>query len=149
MTSKGRRLILMNDISKDGLLCDRDGYGRPIDNLKWNGDTPHPITPMADLDPDADIPRICETLWVSDSSSYDYHDNMNSSMFMQWVRSCPLSTFKIIFQIKMILLLDNAPYHHRRAVPVMTGISKNKAIEMMVLLVAQNPEASFIFPLCT
>ena len=94
----------MHAITKDGPLCDRDEYGRPIDDLKWNGDTPHPLTPTEDIDPHANILRTCETLWVSDSSSGDYHDNMNSLMFMQWVTNRLLPTFNKHYPDKKIFL---------------------------------------------
>ena len=84
----------MYAITKCGLLYDRDEYGCPIDDPNRNGDTSHLITSSDNLDPDADIPRTCETLWVTDSSTDDYHDIMNSSMFTQWDRNCLLPSFK-------------------------------------------------------
>ena len=90
----------MHTITKYGPLCDRDEYGRHVDEFKWNRDTPRPLTPTAKIDPEANIFRTCETLWVSDSLSGDYYDNMNSIMFMQWVKNHLLPTFKNIIQIR-------------------------------------------------
>ena len=59
----------------------------------------------------------CETLWVAQSSSGDYHDNMNSEMFMQWVQDKLIPTFEKAYPgKKMILVADNAPYHHKRVI---------------------------------
>ena len=41
-TSRGRHLIFIRSIMKDGPLCNFDVIkGRPIDEIKWKGDTPH------------------------------------------------------------------------------------------------------------
>jgi hypothetical protein len=88
--SKGRRLIILHAITPYGPLCDTDGDGKPVCDLKWNGDTCHP--------PKRDDGKItCETLWISQSSSGDYHDNMNSGMFMQWVKDKLIPTFEKMF----------------------------------------------------
>ena len=43
----------------------------------------------------------------------DYHKNMDSVMFMNWVRHILIPSFKEQHPgKKMILMLDNAPYHH-------------------------------------
>ena len=54
-------------------------------------------------------------MWKAESSSGDYHDNMNSDMFMKWVEQRLVPTFEAQFPgKKMILIADNAPYHHKR-----------------------------------
>ena len=53
--------------------------------------------------------------WVfpADSRFKDYHKNVDSFMFMKWVQNCLIPSFKKAFpDKKMILMLDNAPYHH-------------------------------------
>ena len=72
----GKRLIILHAITPDGPLVERDDTGYPIDDLQWSGDTPHPKQQQGKL--------TCETLWVSNSSTGDYHNNMNSEMFMKW-----------------------------------------------------------------
>jgi hypothetical protein len=42
MSSKGRRLIILDAISKEGPLYKRDEFGNPVDDPKWKGDTSHP-----------------------------------------------------------------------------------------------------------
>ena len=104
-SSKGRRLIILHAITIDGPLCDKDDSGNPIDDLKWNGDTCHPT--KCD-----DGKLTCETLWVAQSSSGDYHENMNSEMFMQWVQDKLIPTFEKLYPgKKMVLVADNAAYH--------------------------------------
>ena len=46
----------------------------------------------------------------------------------------------------MILILDNTPYHHKRAVPVMTSLSNALMIFMISPIVAQVLDAPFLFP---
>ena len=140
----------MHAITKDGPLCDREPNGYPIDDLIWNGDTPHPMTPTSDIDLLTDVPCTCETLWVSDSSSGDYHDNMNNEMFMQWVKHGLEPTFQKHYpDKKMILVLDNAPYHHRREIPVLTGKTKAATMDVIASYADDVPDAPFLLPLCS
>ena len=122
---KGTRLIILHAITEDGPLCDLDVDGQPVDNLKWSGDTPHP---------DGDIPgglTTAECLWISSSSTGDYHDNMNGVMFNQWVREKLHPAFEKKYPgKKMVPVLDNASYHHVRAIPSMSGLSKKKLIQL-------------------
>ena len=76
-SSKGRRLIILHAITKLGPLGERS-------EISWrhNGretDTPHEVKKVADGPDD----RSAELLWVSNSKTGDYHDNMNSEMFMK------------------------------------------------------------------
>ena len=107
-SSKGRRLIMMHAIMRDRPLCERDAKGRPVDDLRSTSsdcpnaketNTPYPLTPGHPLSPNMSDPspnalRTCETLWVTNSETGDYHDNMNSKMFMQWVSEWLLPTLK-------------------------------------------------------
>jgi transposase len=123
--SKGRRLIILHAITTNGPLAERDENGMPVDDLKWNGDTCHPT-------PRADGKITCETLWVAQSSTGDYHDNMNSEMFMQWVETKLVPTFERQYPgKKMVLVADNAAYHHKRVIGSLASLSKKKLIEMM------------------
>ena len=45
----------------------------------------------------------------------DYHSNMNGDNFMEWVTRRLVPTFEALYPgKKMVLVLDNAPYHHVR-----------------------------------
>jgi hypothetical protein len=83
-SSRGERLIILHAISPFGPLCEKYDNNYSISDLVWKRDTPHPTTR-------ADGLLTCETLWKSQSSTGDYHDNMNSKMFMKWVEEklCP------------------------------------------------------------
>ena len=84
--SKGKRLVILHAITMDGPVCERDENGMPVSNLTWKGDTPHPT--RCD-----DGKLTCETLWLAQSSAGDYHDNMNSEIFMRWVKKKLLPCF--------------------------------------------------------
>jgi transposase len=117
-SSKGRRLIILHAITKEGPLCEMDEFGKPVDDLKWKGDTCHPT-------PRDDRKLTCETLWVAQSSSGGYHDNMNSEMFMQWVIEKLIPTFERMYPgEKKILVADNAMYHHKQVIGSVASLSK-------------------------
>ena len=107
-SSKGKRLIILHAISKFGPI------GQEDKSMTWSGDTPHTHS---------ENPASSETaelLWVSNSSSGDYHDNMDGQMFMKWVKEKLRPAFKKFCiekfgeEKKMILVLDvsDAPHHH-------------------------------------
>lgn len=122
---KGKRLVILHAITHDGPLCDRDEDGYPIDDLSWTGDTPHPKKR-------SDGKLTCETLWLATSSAGNYHDNMNSEIFMQWVSDQLVPTFKKHYpDHKMVLITDNAPYHHKREVGSLGNKTKKQVVEMM------------------
>ena len=78
-----------------------------------------PVTPAQDE-------RIsCETLWVAQSHSGDYHDNVTSDMFMLWVKQklCPLFE-KNYPGNKMVLITDKALYHHAQEIRTLGHLSK-------------------------
>ena len=125
-SGKGRCLVIMHAITLDGPLydCEEDGV-TPIDDLKWKGDTCHPQKR-------SDGKLTWETLWVAQSHVGDYHDNMNSDMFMKWLkeRLCPLFAKKYPGK-KMVLITDNAPYHHAREIGTLSSYSKKKLLNIM------------------
>ena len=122
-SGKGPRLIILHAISQYGPVCEYED-GLPIDDLKWNGNTPHPT--LRD-----DGCRTAECLWLSSSSTGDYHDNMNSEMFMLWVQERLVPSFeKQNPGRKMCLIADNAPYHHKRVVGSLNSLSKKKLIDL-------------------
>jgi hypothetical protein len=119
--NKGERLIIMHEISPHGPLAERDKTtNRPVSDLQWKRDTCHPH-------PREDGKITCETIWKSASRSGDYHDNMNSDMFMKWVVEKLLPSFEKLHPgKKMVLLLDNEPYHHKRQIGNLTSKSKKQ-----------------------
>jgi transposase len=124
---KGRRLIILHAITENGPLCELDDNGRPVDILEWNGDTPHPPKDLVDGS------LTCETLWLATSKSGDYHDNMNSEMFMMWVQHSLVPTFEKLNPGKiMILVANNAAYHHKREIGSLQSTTKKKLLDMMV-----------------
>jgi transposase len=128
-SSKGRRLIILHAITPDGPLCERDSNGIPVDDLTWKGDTPHPLEENMRT---PDDPLTCETLWLATSNKGDYHANMDSDNFMRWATNRLLPTFKKLHPgKKMVLICDNAPYHHKREIGSMDTKTKKQLIEMM------------------
>ena len=57
----------------------------------------------------------CELIFEGLIDSEDYHRNMDGAVYIQWVTNRLIQTFKHSFAGKnMILVLDNAKYHHPR-----------------------------------
>ena len=97
-SGKGQRLIILHAITKDGLLS-VDGHERQIDDT-W------------ELQKAA---STSEWVFVGKIKKMDYHKNMNGDNFMRWVQLCLIPSFEAKYPNKtMILVLDNAPYHHCR-----------------------------------
>ena len=123
-TGKGKRLIILHAITVDQPLCERDENGYPVSDLLWKGDTPHPQKQLEKL--------TCETLWLANSNAGDYHNNMNSDMFFQWVKGRLCPTFEKLYPgKKMVLICDNAPYHHKREIGSLGTKTKAEIVEMM------------------
>ena len=101
----------MHAITDTEPLCEREENGFPISALQWNGDTPH-------AENRRDGKLTCELMWKSVSSSGDYHDNMNSEMFMKRTKDKLVPCFRKMYSptIKMVLICDNAAYHHAREI---------------------------------
>jgi len=75
--------------------------------------------------------KTCETLWVASSHTGDYHDNMNANMFMQRVEDKLIPTFKVLYPGKrMILVADNAPYHHKREIDSLANTKKAQLVDL-------------------
>ena len=57
----------------------------------------------------------CELIYEAEKGDGDYHDNMNGSIYMQWLNNRLLVAFNQRYpRQKMVLVLDNASYHHVR-----------------------------------
>ena len=125
-SGKGKRLVILHAISEDGPMVEREDYGIPVDDLIWTRDTPHP----QDRE---DGKKTCETLWMANSHTGDYHDNMCSSMFMQWVENKLIPVFEKLYPGKrMVLVADNAPYHHKRVIGSLGHLNKTQMVDLMV-----------------
>jgi hypothetical protein len=99
LPSKGKRLILLHAMTEHGLLCDVGADGAIAV-------APHDVSKSF---------LSCELIKEGLVDSEDYHKNMDSQVYMQWVRNRLIPTFKHRYPGKnMILVLDNAKYHHPR-----------------------------------
>jgi hypothetical protein len=97
--SKGKRLILLHAMTQHGLLTSpRRGRSAVA-----------PTNVVSDED------LSCELIFEGLIDSEDYHKNMNGQIFMQWINNRLIPTFQRRFpRMKLILVLDNAAYHHPR-----------------------------------
>jgi len=97
--SKGKRLIMLHAMTRHGLLS-APRRGRS---------TAAPTNVVSDEE------LGCELIFEGLIDSEDYHKNMDGQVFMQWVHNRLIPTFKRLLPgKKLILLLDNASYHHPR-----------------------------------
>jgi hypothetical protein len=121
--SKGTRLIMIHAITPNGPLCEREDNNKPVDDLEWKGDTCHPKNRTDKL--------TCEAMWKAESHTGDYHDNMNSDNFSKWVDLKLIPTFEKLHPNKqMILICDNAPYHHKRRIGSLSSKSKAQLLKL-------------------
>ena len=100
-------IVILHAMTINGPLVHYDDLtGKLINDLNSVGDTCHPNRVCLDSK------TTCETLWVSQSHSKDYHDNMNRNIFMLWVHDKMIPTFESSYPRKvMVLVVDYAPYH--------------------------------------
>lgn len=108
-SDKGRRLVLLHAFTKDGWLTN---------------------DPVAHNDRADHISFSCELIYEADKGDGEYHNNMNGSIYIQWLinRLLPAFTHRYPGQ-KMVLLLDNASYHHHRG-PDWINVSSMKKAAM-------------------
>lgn len=127
-SSNGERLVIMHAITHKGVLAEKvDGHY--VTDTEWKGtkqDTPH----SENRDDDK---LTCETIWKASSNTGDYHDNMNSEMFMNWVNKKLIPTFKKLHPDKtMVLVCDNAAYHHCREIGSFGSSTKNQMVDLCI-----------------
>lgn len=98
-TGRGRMLIILHAITKDGLLCTRNADGSYW-RVKEGAVGPQPSA---------------ERVWASGGKGTDdYHASMDGEMFELWVQQQLLPTFRAVYPGKRcILVMDNAPSHRR------------------------------------
>jgi hypothetical protein len=93
-SGKGKRLVLLHAFTQDGWLTrDSTIHNGRVDQCALS----------------------CELIYEADKGDGDYHDNMNGSIYMQWLSNRLLPSFAARYPgQKMILVFDNASYHHHR-----------------------------------
>lgn len=107
-TGKGKRLMLVHAITKDGLL--------------------------GDYHDDEDLGKVVPSsqhFFVGGYIGKDYHKNMNDELFISWLNHRFIPAFDAKYpNKKCILVLDNARYHHARGDEYVrtSGISKKEMI---------------------
>ena len=108
--------------------------GRPIEKIKWKGDTPHVDSPYIKTinKAAAPLPLTSNLIWLSYLHTGDYHDNMNGKMFMKWITTkvIPLAA-RNYPGVKMAPVADNAPYHHVCGIPPLVILSKKSTVNLM------------------
>eukprot|EP00048_Salpingoeca_helianthica_P009572 m.137437 g.137437 ORF g.137437 m.137437 type:complete len:612 (+) comp14898_c0_seq4:228-2063(+) len=119
-------------VSKDERLARTSGRGRRLIIV-------HAITKDGPLHVNNDL--TCEWIFHSQPGLADYHKNMNSDNFMNWVTTKLLPTFQHRYPGKrMALVLDNAPYHHARDETYVdvSALNKSQALSKMIELEMQS-----------
>jgi transposase len=96
--NKGKRLIIMHAMTKDGML--------EVEGVE-------PSNILTELYHSCSL--IFNEVCVDDITPADYHDTINGEKFIGWIRQRLLPTFQRVYPgKKMYLVLDNAKYHHHR-----------------------------------
>ncbi|HEY0221389.1 MAG TPA: hypothetical protein VGC17_01045, partial [Lactovum miscens] len=94
IASKGKRVILLHALTLDGMLV-VDQNPPPDDMQKEH--------------------LSAELIFEGIGDFEDYHKNINKTVFMLWITKRLIPTFKAKYPgKKMILVMDNASYHHPR-----------------------------------
>lgn len=117
--AKGRRLIIVNAITEDCPLVTKvEDF--PIPEGAMQGKTEKLPT--------------AEMIFKAGKATGDYHKNMDGGVFMLWVETRLEPAFKALYpDKKMILVLDNAPYHHECSTGVkLSDKNKQQMAQLMV-----------------
>jgi hypothetical protein len=106
-SGKGKRLVLLHAFTQDGWLT---------------------LDPSLHNDRADERVRSCELVYEAEKGDGDYHDNMNGSIYMQWLTERLLPVVAERYPgLKMVLVLDNASYHHHRGADWVNVHRMNKA----------------------
>ncbi len=98
------RYIVLHAMSKDGLIKTKDNEGKDI----------HIDEEIAnELEEQQSVVFTAEKIWISKKKKGDYHKNVTSKLFMEWLNNRLIPTFKKMYgeEKKMILVMDNAGAH--------------------------------------
>jgi hypothetical protein len=115
-SGKGKRLVLLHVFTKHGWLTNDPAL---------HNDRVDQMTPS------------CELIYEAKKADGDYHTNMNGTIYMQWLRNRLLPAFMHCFPgQRMVLVLDNAAYHHHRGPEwiSVTSMKKQQLADKMVEL---------------
>jgi hypothetical protein len=105
-SSKGKRLIVLNATTMDDFVLTRDAAGFPIAEESL-GKTATKMAPVA----------TAEWIWEANGKVDDYHQNMDGVGFEKWLENRLIPAFEALYPgKKMILVMDNASYHHQHNV---------------------------------
>jgi hypothetical protein len=108
--SKGRRIIIMHAMTKDGLL-------------EVEGAEPSNV--LTELYHSCAL--IFDEVCVDGITPADYHDTINGDKFIGWLRQRLFPTVQKLYPgKKMYLVLDNAKYHHHRGPDWFSPCAKKK-----------------------
>ena len=135
LTSRGRILIFIHDITKDSFLCNFEIIKeRPFEEIKRKVNNPHVNSPDIKTINEAatPLPLTSKIIWLYDSHTRDYHDNMNFKMFMKWITTKVIPLLACKYPgVHMVPVTDNKPYHHVRGIPYLTRLSKKSTVNLM------------------
>ena len=108
-SGKGKRLVLLHAFTKHGWLTDDCSvHNDRVDHVSFS----------------------CELIYEAEKGDGDYHDNMNGEIYLQWLSNRLLPAFAHRFPgKKMVLVLDNATYHHHRG-PDWISVSSMKKLQL-------------------
>jgi transposase len=107
--NKGKRIIIMHAMTKDGLL-------------EMEGTEPSNI--LTELYHSCAL--IFDEVCVDGITPADYHDTINGDKFIGWMRQRLFPTVQQLYPGKMYLVLDNAKYHHHRGPDWFAPYNKKK-----------------------
>lgn len=111
--SRGKMFIIVHALTKDRMMFKTNRRGERPEPGEWQSS------------------RVltCEMIYESKKAKGDYHENMNGTMFLKWLKQRLIPTFKALYgDRKMILMLDNAPYHHVRPEDCFFASQENKTV---------------------
>ena len=104
-SAKGKRLVILNAITMADFVVDRDESGFPIEENSL-GKSARAL--------DKDPRPTAEWIWEANAKVEDYHKNMDGDGFEKWLENRLVPAFEKLFpDKKMILVMDNAAYHHQ------------------------------------
>jgi transposase len=107
---KGKRIIIMHAMTKDGLL--------EVEGVE-------PSNILTELYHSCAL--IFDEVCVDGVSLADYHDTINGEKFIGWMQQRLFPTFNKLYpRKKLYLVLDNAKYHHHRGPDWFSPSNKNK-----------------------
>ena len=109
--NKGKRIIIMHAMTKDGLL--------EVEGVE-------PSNILTELYHSCAL--IFDEVCKDDITPADYHDTINGEKFIAWIQTRLLPTFRAKYgnTMKMYLVLDNAKYHHHRGPDWFSATNKTK-----------------------